>query len=381
MPHSKRSQFNLVKWRVDIQSAMRRSPRLSRWICSLIVVLVAVRMLLPYALKAYVNHSLNTAQDYAGKIGGVDLKLWRGGYRIHQVQILKKNGGVQSPLFAAPEVDLSLEWRELIKGAVVGEIIFRQPQINFVNGSTPEQKQTGKDERWDKMLQSLFPFKLNRVEITGGEIHFEDPSTQPPVDIYISKVFATATNLTNTRNRKQKLPSGLSASASTVGGGALNLQIHMDLLKPAPAFEMNCGLTNMDLTALNQFLRAYGKFDVERGNFALYTSVAADAGAYDGYFKVFFKDLDVFAWEKERKKNILAIFWQAIVGGVATVFKNHPKDQLATKIPISGSYTNSSVGVWTATANLLQNAFIHALVPKLDQHITIEEVEIKATDK
>ena len=139
----------------------------------------------------------------------------------------------------------------------------------------------------------------------------------------------------------------------------------MNLLKPKPAFEMNCGLTNVDLTALNDFLRAYGKFDVERGTFALYTSVAADGGTYEGYFKVFFNDLDVFAWEKKRKKNILEVFWHAIVGGVATVFKNHPKDQLATKVPVSGSYTNSSVGIWTATATLLQYAFIHALVPKL----------------
>jgi hypothetical protein len=60
--------------------------------------------------------------------------------------------------------------------------------------------------------------------------------------------------------------------------------------------------------------------------------------------------------------------------------KNHPKDQLATKVPISGSYTNSSVGIWTATATLLQNVFIHALVPKLDQRVTVDQVE-KNEDK
>ena len=98
------------------------------------------------------------------------------------------------------------------------------------------------------------------------------------MDIYISKIFATATNLTNARDREQKLPSGIGATASTLGGGTLDLQLHMNLLKPTPAFEMNCGLTNVDLTALNEFLRAYGKFDVERGTlfFAgpLFTSVA-----------------------------------------------------------------------------------------------------------
>ena len=101
---------------------------------------------------------------------------------------------------------------------------------------------------------------------------------------------------------------------------------------------MTAQLTNVDLTALNNFLRAYGKFDVARGDFALFASIASKDGNYDGYLKVFFNKLDVFAWEKERKKNVLKIFWDAIVGTAADIFKNQSRDSLATRIPISGSY-------------------------------------------
>lgn len=341
----------------------------------IIMFFIAVRIALPYLVKAYVNHELNMAHDYAGRIGSISMALWRGGYRIHQIQILKISGNVQSPLFSAPEVDLSIEWRELFHGSIVGEIVLHGPKLNFVSGPASDQKQTGAGERWDKIIEDLFPFKLNRVEILDGEIHFQNPSGKPPVDIYLNQLSAIATNLTNSRNLRQKLPSGLIANGSTIGGGRLDLQLQMDLLQPAPTYEMTCGLTNVDLVSLNDFLRAYGKFDVAHGTFALYTSVASDNGSYEGYFKVFFKNLDVFQWEKERKKNILAIFWQSVVGGVATVFENHVKDQLATKVPISGSYTNSSIGIWTATGTLLQNAFIHALVPKLDEHVTVEHVE------
>jgi hypothetical protein len=361
--------------KLDINSIWLRVSRMSEWIVALVILLVAARIALPFAVKTYVNHELNKAHDYTGKIGVVNVQLWRGGYRIHQIEILKRNGGGSVPFFSAQEVDLLIEWRELFHGSVVGQVVLHQPRINFVTGPTEEQKQTGKGEGWDKMLRSLFPFKLNRVEISDGEVHFQDPTSIPPVNIYLSQLSATATNLTNARDLKQKLPSGLVASGSTVGGGQLNLQLQMNLLDAKPTYEMNCGLTNVNLVALNDYLRAYGKFDVERGTFAIYTSVASDNGNYQGYFKVFFNDLDIFAWEKERKKNVLEVFWQAIVGGVVTIFKNHPKDQLATKVPISGSYTNSSVGIWTATATLLQNAFIHALTPKLDQHVMVEQVE------
>ncbi|HEV2696240.1 MAG TPA: DUF748 domain-containing protein [Verrucomicrobiae bacterium] len=364
-----------MKDTLNIRSKWRRLSRTMQWIVVVVIVLIIVRIALPYGIKAYVNHKLNEAHDYTGKIGDVTMKLWRGGYRIHQIGILKRDGTVQSPLFSASELDLTIDWRELLHGSVVGEVVMTQPHINFVMGPTPEQTQSGKDESWDKMLESLFPFNLNRVEIDKGEIHFQNQYSKPPVDIYLKELAATATNLTNARELNQKLPSGLTASGSTIGGGNLNLQLQMNLLKEKPTYEISCGLTNVDLVALNDFLRAYGKFDVAHGNFAIYTSVASAEGSYEGYFKVFFNNLDVFEWEKERKKNILEVFWQAIVGGVATALKNHPKDQLATKVPISGSYSNSTVGVWTATGTLLQNAFIHALVPKIDQHVTVEQVE------
>jgi hypothetical protein len=354
----------------------RRASRRTLWLVfSLVVVLVALRIALPSMVKSYVNSALNKSHDYSGKIEGVSIRLWRGGYQIHHVGIFKRNGSVTSPLFYAREVDLSIEWRELFHGAIVGEVDMQDPRINIVSGPTPQQTQNGKDESWDKMLEGLFPFKLNRFEISNGEVHFQNPYSKPPVDIFSSHIVITATNLSNARDLSQKLPSGVSAHGSIFGDGLMDLDMHLNLLKSTPAFEINCGVTNVNLVTLNNFLRAYGKFDVEHGKFALYTSVASEKGAYDGYFKVFFDNLNVFAWEKERGKNVLEIFWQAVVGSFATIFKNHAKDQLAAKVPISGSYSNSSVGVWTAIGTLLENAFIHALVPKLDQPATVEQVE------
>jgi hypothetical protein len=353
--------------------AHRRARHWLQWIAAVVILLIALRIALPYAVRDYVNRSLNRADGYTGRIGDVNMRLWRGGYRIQQIEILRKTGDVTTPLFSAPQVDLSIDWRELFHGSVVGEVVVRDPHVNFASSTNAEEN--GQNESWDKVLQSLFPFKLNRVEISNGEIHFQNPSSKPPVDIYISQLYATATNLTNARNLKENLPSGLNATGSTIGGGLLALQLQMNLLKPIPTYQIDCGLTNVDLVSLNSFLRAYGKFDVARGRFSLFTSVAAAGGNYQGYVKVFSNNLDVFQWDRERKKNILKVFWEAIVAGVSEVFKNHVKDQLATKIPISGTYTNSSVGVWTATGTLLENAFFRALVPKLDQPVTVDQVE------
>jgi hypothetical protein len=201
------------------------------------------------------------------------------------------------------------------------------------------------------------------------------------VDIYLNGLAVTATNLNNSRDIRTELPAGITARATTIGGGGLDLQIQLNPMQSAPTYQLTAQLTNVNLTALNDFLKAYGKFDVESGEFALYSSVASKDGNYDGYLKVFFNKLNVFAWEKERKKNALEIFWQAIVGTLTTAFKNHSTDSLATRVPISGSYKSEKVGVWTAVASLLRNAFIRALVPKVDEKVTVETVQQKADDK
>src|SRR6185369_4445909 len=197
------------------------------------------------------------------------------------------------------------------------------------------------------------------------------------VDIYFSKLGASATNLSNAKHQKIHLPAGIIANAKTIGGGTMDFHLQFNPMAPAPEYQLQASLTNVDLRALNDFLRAYGKFDVEKGDFAMFTSVAATNKAYEGYIKVFFNHLDVFAWKKERQKNILKIFWEAIVGAVTTVLKNQPEDQLATKVPISGVYTNASVDIASTIGELLRNAFVRALLPKYDKEVTTGEVAKK----
>jgi hypothetical protein len=351
------------------------------WILGVVIFLVILRLLLPFAVERYVNRQLNRAHDYGGRIGDVHIQLWRGSYRIDNVEIHKRTGGIPVPLFAASHVHLSIEWRELFHGSVVGQVTMDQPRLNFVSGPTAAQTQTGKDEGWNTMLESLFPFKLNRLEIKDGQIHFRNDYSTPKVNISLDQLAVTATNLSNSRSIKSLLPAGITARGTTIGGGGLSLQIQLNPMDKAPTYQLDAQLTNVDLTALNNFLEAYGKFDVARGQFALYTSVASKDANYDGYVKVFFNNLDVFAWDKERQKNVLKIFWEGIVGTVATILKNQPKDSLATRIPISGSYDSHDVGTWTAVATLMRNAFIRALVPKVDDKETVQKVEQKMEEK
>jgi hypothetical protein len=344
-------------------------------VVGIVVVFVVVRLMLPFALRTFVNRQLNRSHDYGGSIGNVTVHLWRGAYQVHDIHISKRSGEVPVPFFSTKILDLSLEWSELFHGSVVSKIVMLQPSLNFVSGPTKEQSQSGTENDWGKTLESLVPFKINRLAITNGQIHFQNLYSTPPVDIYVNDVSVLATNFTNSRKLNQKLPAGIAAHGRALGRGGLDLDIHVNPMADRPTFELIGQLTNVDLVQLNNFLKAYGKFDVARGDFAIFTSFAAKEGDYDGYCKVFIKNLKVFNWDKDKQKDVLEIFWKAIVGTLTAAFKNQPHDQLATKIPITGTLNKTDVHVWPTVATLLRNAFIKSLLPKVDESVKIEQVD------
>jgi hypothetical protein len=256
----------------------------------------------------------------------------------------------------------------------VGEIGLESPKLNFVVAPTEEDSQKKVDKSWTEVVQDLFPVRINRFEINDGEVHFRNFHSEPKVDIFLEKLDITALNLTNSREISESLYATIDASKPKDDYGELKLHLEMDPYAKQPTFDLDGSLKDVNLVKLNDFLRAYAKVDVERGSLSLFTEMSASDGNFEGYVKPLLKDLDVLDLEKE-EDNLLEVAWEAIVGGVAELFENQPRDQLGTKIPISGRFKNPDVGIWSGIGNLLVNAFIRALTPGVEGTIGLEDTE------
>src|SRR4030095_2073255 len=135
-----------------------RRRRVSLALLVPIVLLLAARAVLPIAIQRYVNRVLARDETYIGHVGDVDVALIRGAYQVEDVRIDKRNGKVPVPFFSAENADLSIEWRALFDGALVGEIEFLRHKLNFVAGPTREQSQAGAGVDWRDTVEDLFPF-------------------------------------------------------------------------------------------------------------------------------------------------------------------------------------------------------------------------------
>src|SRR5690606_23826877 len=98
---------------------------------SIIILLVAFRLLLPWLVLNYANRTLANMDGYYGHVADIDIALYRGAYQLDRLFIHKVDSatGQQTPFFAAGRIDLSIEWRALFQGALVGELSLASPTL------------------------------------------------------------------------------------------------------------------------------------------------------------------------------------------------------------------------------------------------------------
>jgi hypothetical protein len=348
----------------------RKTHRLRNWGLALLIMVILAgvgRGAMPWLVRDYVNRTLDRNQLYSGKIGPVQIHLLRGAYTIEDVQISKTTGNVPVPFFSAKRVDFAVQWHNLIHGKVVGRVVMDQPEINFVDSDSDADSQTGAGGPWLKMIQDLFPFKINSAIVRDGSVHFRTFQSKRPVDVYLSQVQATIDNLTNIRNETVPLVSTVQASALVMDQAKLDYKMTLDPFSYNPTFHMGLRVLGLDVTKLNDLALTYGKFDFKGGWLDLVVETDAKEGQLNGYVKPLFHNLKVFSLVQDVKQdNVLQFFWQALVGAVTTVFKNQPHDQFGTLVPFSGQAAGSTgVDILATVGNVLRNAFVRAYLPRL----------------
>lgn len=349
-----------------------------KWVLIVIAVIAVLLLLsagLPYFVTRYINRVLNNMPDYGGSVADVDISLYRGAYAIDELKIFKTSGNKEIPFIDIPRADFSVEWKALFEGGITGEAVLQQPTINFIN-----KEQAGEKIDWAKKIEDLFPIRINRFEVVNGTVTYLDFSTEPKVDLRLAELNIVATNFANVEEpadtedreqtgnqetaaaenaRKEALPATVMATATSIGGGQLKVDMRLNPLKRVPDLDMDFRFENVNMPALNDFFRAYAKVDVERGNFSVYSEMTINDGIVRGYVKPVAENVEILDREKD-DQNAISLIWQSIVEFATEIFKNKSEDQLATQVPLSGDLNNVETSVWAAIWNIFSNGFVQA---------------------
>ncbi|WP_341780863.1 DUF748 domain-containing protein [Ectopseudomonas mendocina] len=338
----------------------------------LVLLVLTAQLALPWLIRDYLNDKLADMGDYRGHIGDIDLAWWRGAYRINELTIVKVSGDVPVPLLDAPLIDLSVSWTALWREhAVVGEVFFKRPQLNFVDGGENEQAtQTGAGTDWRDQLNKLLPITLNELRVIDGRISFHNFTTDPKVELSANEVNASLYNLTNVGDEPGDRVAHFEGRALLLEHAPLEAEAAFDPFEQFEDFELRLRARDIDLTRFNDFARAYGSFDFKRGNGDLVIEAQAENAQLNGYIKPLLHDVEVFDWEQDvenEDKGVLRSIWEAIVSGTETLLKNQRRDQFATRVELSGSVHNQQTSAFQAFIAILRNGFVEAFTPRYER--------------
>jgi uncharacterized protein YhdP len=331
-------------------------------VLAVLVVLVGLRIALPYIVLKVVNDKLASLEGYRGRAEDVDISLYRGAYTIEGIRIVKTDGRVPVPFFRVRSVDISVDWSALLDGAIVAEVVMRRPQLNFVNAENDRNDQTGEGADWQATVRGLVPIKINELRIRDGQVHFRDFGRDPAVNIYVQNVYLTISNLTNSERLSRDFVARARGRGLAMHSGAVRVRANIDPFAEKPTFDLWLSMRNMNLPELNPFLDGYAGVDAEGGKFSLYTEIHSREGRFRGYVKPIIEGAEIFDLGGETE-GFFTQAWEALVALTMEILSNQPSDpdRFASRIPVSGRIDDPETDTWSAIGQILKNAFIRAL--------------------
>lgn len=342
---------------------------------SIVALLIALRVALPFFLTHYLNRVLTEAPEYEGSVADVDVHLWRGAYSIHGVEVRQVKGNKITPLFNAQHIHLSVEWRELLHGSLVGEVEVIKPQVNIVAVPQPQDVKQQKFRLQDLVdrFTQFMPLNINSFTLLNGELRVSDVGASPPLDLFFDEIRLTARNLTNSERASDTLWATVSGTARAMGSGGVTLEMRLNPSEKRPTFDLAFELKELRLPVLNDYLKHYLAVEARDGRLSLYAETTARDGRFKGYVKPLVKDLDIIKVKTE--KGPVEAIKGFFVKLLAQVFKNEPKEQVATKVQFAGAFENPEIGVWDAVIYFVRNAFVEALTPRFDESVAPRQAE------
>jgi hypothetical protein len=264
--------------------------RLTAMLATAILAAIALRLSLPSLLKSYVNASLAEMGPYTGRVADIDVALLRGAYTLNDLRIVKRDAGREIPFLDLESMDISLEWRALFSGELVGEIFASQPTLNLIRAETSEESQPGSDVNWSDEVRELFPFNFNRVEVVDGKATFLAPGIEANEALTVSAIRLQLQNLTNIYETEDETPATIDLTGQFMDLAPLHLTGDFDPNQSVPTFDIDFSIEGAPVTSANPWLREFLNVDAESGEFFMYLEAAAADGRFEGYLKPIMQD-------------------------------------------------------------------------------------------
>ncbi len=209
--------------------------------------------------------------------------------------------------------------------------------------------------------------KVDELAVRNSRLGFVNRAAKPPYRVFFTDVAIEIQNFSN--HLKDGVARG-KAKAKFMGSGPTQIEFAFRPENKGPDFNLILAIDNTDMRTMNDLLRAYGNFDVVAGMFSFYSEIKVRQGKIDGYVKPLFRDMKVYDQRQDREKSVFQKLYEGLVGGIAGLLQNRPREEVATQTSIAGDIEAPQTSTWETVLRLIQNAFFKAILPGFEKEVS-----------
>jgi hypothetical protein len=208
--------------------------------------------------------------------------------------------------------------------------------------------------------------RIDRAHASQANVGFVNKAASPSYRVFITEGELAMDNLSNHFTEGEALAV---LNGKFMGSGATVVRATFRPEGSGPDFDIDVRVEDTQMRTMNELLRAYGKFDVTGGWFSLYTQLRIKDRQITGYIKPLFRDMDVYDHGQDQHKSAFRKMYERVIGGVAKLLENRPRDEVATKTTISGRLDDPKTSTAETIVRLIQNAFFEAILPGFEREL------------
>lgn len=285
------------------------------------------------------------------------MRLLAGTYTIKNLVIYKKEN-LDKPFFEAERIEISVGWRLLFKGKYSLKVDVQNSTVLFVTSSNKGKNQIAIDEKkanWVQALKTLVPLSIESLEASNLLIKYENMNLKglEKNNILVKKLkaeYLLDPQVTDTKTSPFSFEGLINDHAKFSGYGGLDLT-------QTPGFvNIDSKIIAFDMTSANKLLKHFVPVDLTSGTMDVYAEFKGSTKKADGYFKVFFEDLDILKVDQKYKSpnHFLIEFTGSLVNWLLSTLS---EKNIATEIPFRFRDQKFEVDTTKAFWNTLENSW------------------------
>ncbi|WP_306536221.1 DUF748 domain-containing protein [Geobacter sp.] len=195
-----------------LSKALRLAPKVLCWFAGTLVLLVVALFIASFFLDEPLRSSMEKKMNhhlkgYSVRLPGLHFQLVGLSMTLKGLTVTQQ-AHPDTPVARFPMLHVSIHWREIFAGRLVSELSLDRPEVH-INlkqlRSEVASKVPFKDRGWQEAIEAIYPLKINKLEVTDGNLVYIDQDPKRP--LRLSHLFLQASNIRNIHFPEKVYPS------------------------------------------------------------------------------------------------------------------------------------------------------------------------------